>query len=669
MHAFRCPNRATRAILMAIALGILSAPAAAGTAGTPKPKPDGETAEHRLVTAAEFENWAAVRRHRTAVRDPLLAKYGIWLGFQHDETGYTFDDIATFLDANPTWPRRAELQRRAESSIDGGISRDALIDWFSRNPPTTGEGAHAHLSALKARGHDQLIATLVPRYWVELGFDRPGERNFLKAWGSHLSQADHQARLDNLIWNQHHGSARRMLTRVGSDQSALGFARISLQRRSPGVDGAIARVPEHLRDAPELWYERLRWRRRKGLDSDARGVLYDLAGIRPQPERWALEGRILARRALGEGHYSEAVRLVSGHGLSDGAEFAESEFLAGWIRLSFLQEPNAAEAHFGNLYNGVRYPISRARAAYWSGRTAQARGNAELAREWWERAAAHPATFYGQQALAALGKPVARFDFTAPRDPAVRAAFVESELVRLVHRLHALGADDGLRTFLLHLAGLADSVEERLLVAQLAQESGRPREAIRAVKRANQIDNVIGIAGYPTRTLPQLPQAENLEAALVLSVIRQESAFDPGAISGANARGMMQLIPATAERVAQSLELPYSKRKLLYDPDYNIRLGSTYLAQMLERFDGSVPLALAAYNAGPHRVVRWVREYGDPRSGQIDMLDWIETIPFTETRNYVQRVLENVPVYRYLLSETQLAEHRPTPLRQDITRP
>ena len=231
-----------------------------------------------------------------------------------------------------------------------------------------------------------------------------------------------------------------------------------------------------------------------------------------------------------------------------------------------------------------------------------------------------------------------------------------------MQRLHTLGADASLRTFLLHLSGLAKNVDERLLVAQLANEVDRPREAVRAAKRANQLDNIIGAAGYPLWPLPKRDANAQLEDALVLSVIRQESGFDRAAISRAGARGMMQLMPATAQQIAKGLSEPYSRSRLLTDPGYNIRLGGGYLAQMLKRFDGSAPLALAAYNAGPHRVVRWVKEFGDPRTGDIQMLDWIETIPFSETRNYVQRVLEAVPVYRHLLSDTQLAETGITPL-------
>ncbi len=615
-----------------------------------------------LIAAAEKEDWAAVRLHRDRGVEPLIAKYAAWLDYQHTATKSSFADITAFLAANPDWPRANELRRNAEEAIDETVSGEAVRSWFTDHPPISGAGALAHLDALKANGERDQLARLTPRYWRQLSIDRHTEADFLRRHGAQLDKDDHRARLDQLIWTQNHGAAQRMLRRVDPQTAALARARIALLRRTAGVDGAIARVPDALRDAPELWYERLRWRRRKGKDDSARDILFELSGVRPQPQKWARESQILARRALADGHYSEAARAVTGHGLSAGAAFAESEFLAGWIQLSFLKVPSVAEDHFARLYEGVRYPISRARGAFWKGRAAAARGEMEHARDWWQRAAEHPSTFYGQQALRSLGTLPPRFEFTRPTDPAIREAFVSKELVALVQRLHTLGADASLRTFLLHLSGLAENADERLLVAQLAQEADRPREAVRAAKRANQLDNVIGAAGYPLWPLPKRGTDTPLEDALVLSVIRQESGFDRTAISRAGARGMMQLMPATAQQIAKGLSQPYSRSRLLTDPGYNIRLGSGYLEQMLERFDGSAPLALAAYNAGPHRVVRWVREYGDPRAGDIDMLDWIETIPFSETRNYVQRVLESVPVYRHLLNDTQLAETGPTSL-------
>lgn len=635
----------------------------ASTSTVANPSDTADTAARDLVAAAEREDWEGVALYADRVDDPLVSAYAEWLRLQLRNSGASFTEITTFIDRHPTWPRQNDMRQLAERAIAEGDPFQPLLDWFERYPPTTGEGGFAHLEALEANGTPAEIPERARRYWVALNFEAATERDFLRAYGSHLDQASHAARIDRLIWQRSHTAASRMLNQLDPGPQKLAEARIAVLRDANGVDAAIARVPGALRDAPELWFERLQWRRKKDFNEGAREILERVPAPRPFPELWAREARILARRAMEEGAYSTAAKLVSGHGLSGGGEFAESEFLAGWLRLSFLAEPNAAERHFNTLYNGVGFPISRARGAYWQGRAAAARGNQELAREWWARAAEHPTTFYGQQAILASGGTLDSFSFAVPRDPETRKRFLDKELVRLVQRLHELGANNRLRTFLLHLSGLAETAEEHLLVAQLAHESERPREAVRAIKHLNQQENLVGVAGYPLVSLPAMTAPFAPGDALVLAIIRQESGFDREAISPAGARGMMQLMPGTAKQVSQALSVPYSRDKLTTDPGYNIRLGRAYLAEMLERFDGSPPLAMAAYNAGPHRVDRWLEQFGDPRTGAVDMIDWIELIPFHETRNYVQRVSEAETVYRYLLSGAQIADVGTAPLR------
>lgn len=649
---------ASRSFASAALVAFLAFGATAAVAANPA-----EEAARDLVAAAEREDWEGVALYSNRINDPLVSAYADWLHLQRRQNDASFAEIAAFIDQHPTWPRQTDMRRLAERAIDETDSFQTLLDWFERYPPTTGEGGLAHLNAIAQLGDPATIPGLARRYWAERNFEAATETAYLRAYGNHLDQASHEARTDRLIWQRSHTAARRMVKRLEAGPARLATARIALLRRTNGVDGAIAKVPASLRDSPELWFERLQWRRKKENNDGARQILESVPAPRPRPELWAKEARILARRALAKGHYSEAAALVSNHGLTRGGEFAESEFLAGWLRLSFLAQPNAAEQNFAALYDGVGFPISRARGAYWRARAADAHGNAELARDWWRRAAMHPTTYYGQLAIQALGEKPDHFSFAVPSNPEVRRQFLDRELVQLVQRLHELGADKRLRTFLLHLSGLSESAEERLLVAQLAHESERPREAVRAIKRLNQQDNLVGVAGYPLVAVPDLNDPFAPEDALVLAVIRQESGFDRTALSRAGARGMMQLMPGTAKQVSRAMSLPYTRDKLTTDPSYNIRLGQTYLAQMLDRFAGSPPLALAAYNAGPHRVDRWLKKFGDPRTGQVDMIDWIESIPFSETRNYVQRVSEAATVYRYLLSGAQIAEVGTTPLQ------
>lgn len=622
-----------------------------------------------LVAAAEREDWDSVKLYAKRIHHPLLAEYALWLLIQHGKTKISFTKISGFINRHPTWPRQSELRHLAEGAIDTQIPHFLLLEWFERHPPLSGKGALAHLHAVAKTKKPSTIPDRARRYWHNHNFDAADEKQFLHRYGAYLNRDTHLARLDRLIWQRDHTAAARMLKYVPSDYAFLARARIALSQRSAGVDEAISRVPVHLKDKPELWFERLRWRRHKNKNDGARDILEHVPNPRPRPELWAREGRILARRALDESNFSEAAKLASGHGLARGVEFADCEFLAGWLRLSFLGKPNAAEQHFDTLYKGVSYPISRARAAYWKARAAKTRGNTALAREWWHRAAQHPTTYYGQLATRALGTEPKHFKFAVPSDPETRRKFLNRELVKLVQHLHGLGADKQLRTFLLHLSGVAKNGEERLLVAQLAHESNRPREAIRAIKRLNQLDNIVGVAGYPLAPLPELVDTALPDNALILAIIRQESGFDRSAVSRAGAEGMMQLMPGTAEQVAKSLSISYSRAKLTTDPNYNIRLGQAYFAQMLNRFSGSPSLALAAYNAGPHRVDRWLKKYGDPRTSAVDIIDWIESIPFHETRNYVQRVSEAATVYRHLLSGAQIANIGSTPLHVSKQKP
>ena len=318
-----------------------------------------------------------------------------------------------------------------------------------------------------------------------------------------------------------------------------------------------------------------------------------------------------------------------------------------------LRDHGAALGHFTRLFENVRYPISRARGAFWAGEAAAAHGTTAVARDWYQRAAAYPTTYYGQAALAALGEalPAVRFD-AAPSD-AARRDFAKRDIVAVVRRLGMLDRPDIVRPFLLAMMSASEDADEMMLVAELAIAAGQPLEALRAAKRAFREDGALSAYAFPLVDLPD--DLATPDQALVLALIRQESGFDRRAVSGSNAQGMMQLLPSTAESVARKLGIGYSRDRLTVDPAYNIRLGSAYFAELLERFDGAPALALAGYNGGPGNVRRWLALYGDPRKGEIALNDWIESIPYAETRNYVQRVLEAVPVYRQLLGNPQRA--------------
>lgn len=601
-------------------------------------------------TSAQAGNWRQAAARAAKAKQKLPGKALSWLRYKTPGSGARFERIAAFIDSNPGWPRPMELRRRAEEAMPDTLPRGEVLAWFKRHPALTAPGSTRHARALIATGQHGRATKFLRTAWIDLNMSAREGRAFRREFRKYLRAEDHAARLERLIWDQRIGAARRQMRRVGRDRRNLARARLMLMQRSGGVDGAIARVPEFMRDDAGLIYERLRWRRRKGFTDSAIELLDRPPTQLLRPGKWWYERAVLARRTLRNGEITRAYRLARDHRQTAGAPFAEAEWLAGWIALRFLGDAEIALEHFTRLYDKVRYPISRARGAYWAGRAAEMGGGESRTRsqKWYGAAAEHPTTFYGQLAQDRL------LGGTEPRPGPVpsqsqREAFEKRERVRLVRMLAALENRDLVETFFESLMRDAGHEADWTLIANLAAEIGRQDLSVRAAKRAVRAGVVLPEAGYPALavSLGAVP-----DPALVLAVIRQESAFDATAISRAGARGLMQLMPATARSMARRLKIRYSRQRLTADPEHNVSLGSAYLARLIRSYDGSIVLALAAYNAGPNRVKRWLRANGDPRATSVqDAIDWVESIPIAETRNYVQRVLENVPIYGYRLQD------------------
>ncbi len=592
----------------------------------------------------EEGNWQDAYGLAARASDQRLAEVIYWLDLQDTETEEPFSEILGFMLDHPDWPRLRTLRGIAEEAMPDDLPANDVIAYFGAYPPVETAGIVRYGLALIRSGQDAEATALVRSAWVADDFSASEEADFLKYFRSRLTLDDHLARLDRLLWEGKTFSAKRMLNRVGQDQAALAFARITLRSAEPGVDGAINRVPAELRDDPGLIFERLRWRRVKGFDDSAAELLMPSPDELVYPDLWARERLILARRYLDNDDAATAYRLLADHGNTNGAFHHEVDWLAGWVALRKLDEPAVALDHFMTFYEGVGYPISRSRGAYWAGRAAEAMGDMEQARVWYDLAADHGNTFYGQLGAEKLDVAPRFAEVPEPTEAEVNA-FAADELVTLVRLLDEVGARDQVRRFLLHIGDRADSPATLHLSAQLALVLGRPDLAVSIAKAGVRRGTVLVYAGYP---MIDLPTESTVDPALALAVIRQESSFDPGAISSAGARGLMQLMPATAQGVADDLGIYHTRAKLTSDPLHNMRLGTAYMAELLDAQGGSYVRAIAAYNAGPSRVYRWINEYGDPTAPGTDIVDWIEQIPFSETRNYVQRVLEALIVYRVL---------------------
>jgi len=597
----------------------------------------------RAFAEAKKKRWKKARVLAALAHNPLPAEVIQWLYYTQPGAKASFDEIATFLRHHPDWPRQRLLQQRAEESMPENLPDEAVFAWFADYPPVTTRGRVLLGEANLRSGDRNAGKVYLKETWLRYNFARHEERRFLARHKKLFDKADHAARTDRLLWQGRHNEAKRMLYRIDPDQRNLAIARISLMKRSWAVDKDIARVPEHLKAHPGLQYERLRWRRRKGKTESAQEILEHAPVDLGRPEHWWRERVFIVRRLFREGYYSEAYRIASKHGQTEGEGYAEAEWLAGWIALRFLKDHRAAFGHFTNLYRGVRYPISRARGAYWAARAAEAMGARSTQSRWYRIAAQYLTTYYGQLAAERInGSGMVVLPPSPQPSPETIETLEAHPLARVVRLLHEIGEKKPLRAFVLKLADLASTPEGYAWLSDLTLSLGRPDLAVAVTKRAHRQNIFLYERGYPTLALPE----GGPEPALILAVTRQESALDKGAISSAGARGLMQLLPRTARSVARSIRVRYSRKKLLTDPQYNLQLGSAYLGKLIEDFDGSYILALAAYNAGPARARRWIRELGHPNESGADVIDWVESIPIHETRNYVQRILENLQVYR-----------------------
>jgi soluble lytic murein transglycosylase len=607
------------------------------------------TSWQRAFEAVEAADWPYALDLARRAGNPTLEAVVRGLDLARDGSDADFGEITLFLHDRPGWPGLARIRWRAEQVMPADLAPDAVIAWFDEEVPVSLEGVIRLARALEAVGRGEEARALVRDAWPTLETTAAGEERFLSAFGEWLTRPDHIRRTDALLWADRGAEARRSARRAGEGWPALAEARIRLADGEHGVDWAIRAVPEGLQGDEGLLYERTRWRRRADMTAEAIEMLARQPAGSDHADRWWTERHILARQLFNEGDAAAAYRLVTAHQEPEGLALAESEFLAGWLALRFLGRPADARAHFTRLVDNVRTPISQARGAYWLGRAHEALGEDEEAARRFAEAARHPATYYGQLALQRLGQPMAEGTAVAAEDGA--RAFAADERVAAARMLHQLGMDDLADAF---IDALADSPDPgvRALTAGLALELDRPERAVRAGKAATAVGAPPVDAAYPVIELPRLPAG--LDPALVLAIIRQESEFRTDALSSAGARGLMQLMPRTAAAVARRLRLTHSPRRLA-EPDYNLRLGTAYLADAISRYGGSTVLALAAYNAGSGRLSGWLEELGDPRRADVDTIDWIERIPIAETRNYIPRGIESAGVYRRRLGRADFA--------------
>lgn len=631
-----------RRFLVALGLILLIQPAVIPTSWA---QPQREAGRQALA-AAGAQRWGEAQ---SAARDadPLVAKMVTWMRLTQRGGAGSAAEIVGFIEAAPDWPNQDALARRAEELLatDGD---DALaLRFFTGRPARTLDGATRHVTALVNAGRATEARAAARRAWGEdTAADAAAEPAFLARAGEFLTPDEHWHRFNRVSFARDFAAAQRLVPLLDPGRRPLAELRLAYATSGGDPNPQLA-----ARDAGAT-LERARMLRRAERDADAAAAwaagAAAQAGLPPESQRaiWT-ERQVLARKLMRLGQPQLAYQVAAQHGQTVAGEpRQEAEFLAGFIALRQLNEPARAMPHFQRLAEGSRSAITQARAAYWQGR---AEPDQARARAHFERAASFPVTFYGQMGALALGEGGAQIsarinNLAIPRPTEAEArAFMNRELPRLLLVLAELGEARRGRIFLLRLEDTAPSNAERLLVARLATALGRPDQAVWVARRAGAHGAMLAEDGWP---MPYAAPENSAEPAVVFAITRQESNFESEAVSTANARGLMQLLPATAQSVARRLNIAHQPGWLTSDPTHNIRLGAAYIQERLDRFGGVMPFAFAGYNAGSGRVDEWLATYGDPRSGNIRMLDWMEMIPFSETRNYVQRVIENVAVYR-----------------------
>mgnify|MGYP005635106817 FL=1 len=617
----------------------------------------------KAISEMQKSKWTTSLKIAKKAKDKSIYNFIQWKHLLTSGNQASFYDYKVFIDQNSKYPRIGRLKYLAEHKLSTAkISPKKIIDWFDSKEPLSGYGKMIIGESFILTGNKDKGKKLIKEGWINADLSKNELKFFRKKFKKYLNAEDYIKRADYLAWNNKYWDLKRLLRYLPKDYELLYTARQILMTRGYGVDQAIKNVPEKFKNDAGLNYDRLKWRRKRGRVDSSLEILLSIKNDKNylvEPEKWWKEREIISRALIYKKKYETAYKISSNHGMSKGSDFAAAEWMSGWIALSFLNDPLIAKDHFQNFYKNVNYPISTSRGAYWLGRTYEKLGDKEQSMYWYDIASKYLTTYYGQLAFLKLD-PSGKFELNKDMeiDDKYRYIFFNKELVKITYLLDELKKDKYTKFILRHLAN--DNIQKgsEVLAAELATNIQRYDFAIQISKISSYQKRFHNKFNYPIISTPKTINGRKIpESAFILSIIRQESEFDLSANSHAGAKGLMQLMPYTAKLVSKQAKLPYSKSRLTSDPEYNINLGSHYIAGLILQYEGAYPFAIAAYNAGPNRVKYWKKINKNPQKKQINYVDWVELIKFRETRNYVQRVLENYNVYRYIL------EKKPIPMK------
>ena len=611
----------------------------------------------KSIDAFEKGRWKEALSLAKKSKDKNINSFVQWRHLLTRGNKASFHDYQQFILNNPNYPRIGRIKYLSEHKLSTeSISPVKIVNLFENEKPLSGYGEMIYGESLIAQGNYEPGVKFIKKGWITAKLSKSDLRFFRKKYKKYLDKNDYIKRADYLAWENKYWDLQRMLRYLPKNEQLLYTARQLLMSKSYGVDKAISKVPAKYKNDAGLNYDRLKWRRKRGRVDSSLEILLKIKNNKDylvRPDKWWKEREIISRSLIYKKKYELAYKISSNHALTEGPEFASAEWMSGWIALSFLNDPILAIDHFNKFYSNVGYPISLARGAFWLGRSYEKIGDKSSSDKWYKDAAKFPTTYYGQLAFMKV-YPDKKYELKLEEniDKDYKKKFFEKDIVKIVYLLDELNKSKYTKFILRHLANDNIIKGSETFAAELATDISRYDFAIQVAKIASYEKRFINNYNYPVIGTPKIINGRKIpNSALILSIIRQESEFDISANSSAGARGLMQLMTYTAKVVAKQAKLPYSKSRLTSDPEYNINLGSHYIAGLILEYDGAYPFAIAAYNAGPKRVRYWKKINKNPQKKEIDYVDWIELIKFKETRNYVQRVLENYNVYNYIVQK------------------
>ena len=606
----------------------------------------------RVIEAARKGKEADADGAEASIADPVARKLAEWVILRSDNTNPTFQRYAAFVEANPSWPHAPLFRRRAENALwNDGVDDRTVRAFFAKHQPSTAKGRFMLARTLLAQGDRDAAAALVRYAWRNDECSGEVEKRVLEMFGDMLTPADHKARMEHRFYADDVAGGMRAAERLGGNEVALGKARAAVLNKAGNAKAALDAVPASAQSDPGYIFARVQWLRQNNKAEEA-GKLILTAPKNPELlynlDQWWLERRLLVRKLLDDRDAQTAYRVAREAAAPlRGFYRVDAHFTAGWVALRYLHDPKTAAEHFARIMEGTISPHALARGGYWQGRAAEEMGQRVQAKAFYETAAQYTATYYGQLARARLGLTDLGLRGPPAFTPQEQNVLGNLEVVRAAQILYALDERDMLASIFAELGESATDIAGMAMLGELAAKHGDGRAMLLLGEAAYGRGLPLDYYAYPVVGLPEYqPIAPPIEAAVAYSIARQESHFNQKVVSSAHAMGLMQVTPAAGIDTAAKFKVTYNRDRLLKDPVYNMQMGAAELSNLFTGYNGSYILTFAGYNAGRGRVKQWIAAYGDPRDPNIDPVDWVERIPLSETRNYVERIMENLQVYR-----------------------